>query len=121
MFGLENSKPIVEFGQNFEIGQLGQAALYGLTMLLIGMATVFAVLCVIWLCLVLFKYAFHHEATEKKEKPAKVVEAAPAPVYAQAAQSADDGEMIAVIAAAIAMAEDECAGAKFRVVSFRRK
>ena len=34
----------------------------------------------------------------------------------------DDAELVAVIAAAIAMAESESAtGAKFRVVSFRRK
>ena len=34
---------------------------------------------------------------------------------------ADDEEIIAVIAAAIAMAESESNGLKFRVVSFRRK
>ena len=33
----------------------------------------------------------------------------------------DDEEIIAVIAAAIAMAESQNAGAKFKVVSFRRK
>ena len=34
---------------------------------------------------------------------------------------AEDEEIIAVIAAAIAAAESECLGAKFRVVSFKRK
>ena len=35
--------------------------------------------------------------------------------------TSNDDEVIAVIAAAIAAAESECTGAKFRVVSFRRK
>jgi len=33
----------------------------------------------------------------------------------------DEGEIVAAIAAAIAMAESECEQTKFRVVSFKRK
>ena len=91
---------------------------YGGTMLLIGMLTVFAVLIVIMISLFAFKYFFHDMA--KKNTPKKVVEA-PAmqePVYVAPNQ---DGEIIAAIAAAIAMAESESDGIKFRVVSFKRR
>ena len=97
----------------------GETALFGAKILLIGMVTVFAVLCLIWLCLTIFKTAFSKDskktvkATKTVAEP--VVEAAPVVV-------ADDSEIIAVIAAAIAAAESESvSGAKFRVVSFRRK
>ena len=44
MFGIEDfSKPIIDFA-NFDISQLGNALLFGLSMLAIGMITVFAVL-----------------------------------------------------------------------------
>ena len=56
-----------------------------------------------------------------RNKKAKDEKAEPAPVY-QAPAASDDEEIIAVIAAAIAMAENECGGNKqFRVVSFKRK
>ena len=91
---------------------------YGGQMFLIGIITVFAVLGVIFLCLLVFKYAFAKvgSSAPKKEAPA-VAPAMQAPV-----QRASDSELVAVIAAAIAMAESESGnGAKFRVVSFRRK
>ena len=104
------NKPIDNFVDKF---------LYGGQMLLIGMATVFAVLITLWIALVLFKLFFH----DLPSRPKKVKEetAEPAPVY-QAPESSDGEEIIAVIAAAIAMAENECGGNKqFRVVSFKRK
>ena len=114
MFGIEDySKPIIDFA-NLNGGDFGTALAFGGIMLLIGMLTVFAVLCTIWACLSIFKVAFH--GVEKKEKPAPVVEVAPV-----ATPVNDDTEIIAVIAAAIAMAESENGGAKFRVVSFNRK
>ena len=117
MFGIEDfSKSIVDYS-NFDISQLGEAALFGGAVLLIGMATIFSVLVVIWLSLMLFKIVFH-DLPEKK--------AAPAPAATAVAEEAevvanDDSEIVAVIAAAIAMAESESSGVKFKVVSFKRK
>ena len=91
---------------------------YGGQMFLIGIVTVFAVLGVIFLCLLVFKYAFagRGNTSPKKEAPVQ------APVAAVTAKSTTDAELVAVIAAAIAMAESESGdGSKFRVVSFRRK
>ena len=98
---------------------LGDVLSFGGQMLLIGMATVFAVLCIIWLCLVIFKYAFQNIGNAKKAdkieaETAKTVEIAPIRMTA-------DEEIVAVIAAAIAMAESESSDTKFRVVSFKRK
>ena len=117
MFGIEDfSKSIVDYS-NFDISQLGEAALFGGAILLIGMVTIFAVLVVIWLCLVLFKVAFHDLPSKK---------AAPDPVPAAVTEVVEvvnnnDEEIVAVIAAAIAMAESESSGVKFKVVSFKRK
>ena len=92
---------------------------FGAKILLIGMLTVFAVLCLIWIALSVFKSVFA-KSSEKAAKAPKVQEiAAPAPVVETVS---DDTEIIAVIAAAIAAAESESVnGTKFRVVSFRRK
>lgn len=91
---------------------------YGGQMFLIGIITVFAVLGVIFLCLLIFKYAFAKvggKETKSESKP--IIPVASAPVSATL-----NGEIVAVIAAAIARAEEECGdGTKFRVVSFRRK
>ena len=119
MFGiLDNSKPIIDFA-NFDISQLGNALLYGLSMLVIGIVTVFAVLCLVWLCLFIFKLVFHNLPSKKSAKKAA------SPVVnvidkSNEAIQVDDGEIVAVIAAAIAMAESENSGMKFRVVSFRK-
>ena len=84
---------------------------------LIGIGAVFAVLGIIWALLTVFKMVFtnvnaHPKPVEVKQK----ITADPAPVYTA------DAEIVAVIAAAIAMAESESNnGMKFRVVSFRRK
>lgn len=91
------------------------ALLLGFQVVVIGVATVFAVLILIWGLLSLFKVFFGHgSAKEKKDEPTT----APAPVTPTV--SGGD-EIVAVIAAAIAMAESENCGCKFRVVSFRRK
>ena len=119
MFGIMDfTKPIVDFS-NFEFSQLGDALIFGGAILLIGMATVFAILCILWLFLTLFK-VFLHDIPEKRA--AKRI--AFTPVSESDGQNeatvSDDGEVIAVIAAAIAAAESEDSGLKFRVVSFRR-
>lgn len=118
MFGIfDYTKPIVDF-QNFDITQLGEAFLFGGSILLIGMLTVFAVLCLLWLFLTLFKLVFHDIPAKRPKK-----NAAPVPAVKEKTEDAsktDDSEIIAVIAAAIAMAESENTGMKFRVVSFRK-
>ena len=119
MFGIEDfSKPIVDF-TNFEFSQIGEAALFGGAVLLIGMLTIFSVLCILWLCLVVFKLVFHNLPEKRAAKKAgsaaaAVVEEAPV------TYTSEDDEIVAVIAAAIAMAESEHSDMKFRVVSFRR-
>ena len=84
---------------------------------LIGMVAIFAVLGIIWALLTVFKMVFTNAGTKSKpEKTNDAAVVAPAPVYTA------DSEIVAVIAAAIAMAESESGeGMKFRVVSFRRK
>lgn len=101
------------------IESLSDKFIFGGAMLLIGMITVFAVLALLWLCLVLFRIAF--QRLSEKSSQAKVdspitEESAPVAVPSNA-----DEEIVAVIAAAIAMAESEASGMKFRVVSFKRK
>lgn len=118
MFGIENySEAIVKYGAEFDISQLGKAALFGGAMVLIGMATIFAVLCLLWACLALFNVVFSKAENGKADK-AKAEEST-APV-ADVVTTNDD-EIVAVIAAAIAMAEAENSELKFRVVSFKRK
>ena len=108
---IDISKPIADGVERFS---------YAGQMLLIGMATVFSVLVVLMLALMLFKLVFHDLPKKQKKtvSDAKPETAAVAPT----ATVSDDEEIIAVIAAAIAMAENECGGNKqFRVVSFKRK
>ena len=87
---------------------------------LIGMLTVFSVLGLLWACLTAFKIVFHDIPAKKAKKVVAektVVESIAEPVSVDS----QDEEIVAVIAAAIAMAESESdAGIKFRVVSFRR-
>ena len=88
---------------------------WGLPVFFIGMATVFAVLTIILAILSVFNLVFGRASKEKAPAPAPVVAAAPAPT------ASSDDAIVAVIAAAIAAAESDCAGSKFRVVSFKRK
>ena len=121
MFDRDFSQAIVKFS-DFEFSQITEALGFGGAMLLVGMATVFAVLCVLWICLVLFKLGFHDLPEKRKAKAlaSKVAEAAPVATVTNE-QEGLSGEIVAAIAAAIAMAESESSGIKFRVVSFRRK
>ena len=98
----------------------GDAFTFGGGVVLLGMGTVFSVLIIIWAVLACFKFFFHDLKFAKKPKKTPVVETVTEVATAPAAS--DDEEIIAVIAAAIAMAESESAsGTKFRVVSFNRK
>ena len=99
---------------------LGETLALGGEVVLVGMLAVFAVLGIIWACLVIFKFVFYDM---KQGAPKVAVESkkeAPA-VVTRESESSDDTEIIAVIAAAIAAAETEYVGLKFRVVSYRRK
>jgi sodium pump decarboxylase gamma subunit len=119
MFGITDfTKPIVDFS-NFDFSQLGNALIFGGSILLIGMATVFAILCLLWLFLTLFKL-FLHDIPEKRAAKRKAFTTISETEGQNEDPVTDDGEVIAVIAAAIAAAESEDTGLKFRVVSFRR-
>ncbi len=88
---------------------------FGAEVVLLGMATIFGVLMILWIALTLFKTFLGHE---NSKSTVQIVEAAPV----VEAPKTNDEEIIAVIAAAIAMAESEApSGVKFRVVGFRRK
>ena len=90
---------------------------FGGQILLIGMAAVFTVLCIIWGVLTLFKFAFTSKQNVKKNET-PTTSAQPT---ANKVQKTDESEIVAVIAAAIAMAENESGNnVKFRVVSFKR-
>ena len=99
---------------------------YAMQMLLLGMGTVFAVLIILWLCVALFRLIFSGAARNKADKSPKEIKqervAEPTPVVAPTAP--DNGELLAVITAAVAaMLEAEGSPAYdggFRVVSFRR-
>ncbi len=93
-----------------------ETLLFGSQILLIGMATIFSVLILLWLCVSLFNLFSGNASKNTDAVPAPVIEVAP---KASAANAND--EIVAVIAAAIACAEAEGNGSKFRVVSFRRK
>ena len=107
--------PMLEIDINAEL-PLGEAVLYGLQMLLIGMLIVFAVLALLWLSLEISGKIFRSLSGTAK----KPVEKKPEPVVAPAPVMADDTELIAVLTAAIAAMESAPA-ARFRVVSFKRK
>ena len=101
---------------NFSSESYGKNLSEGLMVFLIGIATVFAVLTLILAILSLFGIFFGKSSSHRaKDLPAPSV----APAVSAAATSED--EIVAVIAAAIAAAESECGGSKFRVVSFKRK
>ena len=83
------------------------------------MVTVFSVLCILWIFLIGFKLLFHDLPAKRsaKKKAAPVINVIEKKVEST---SVEEGELIAVIAAAIAMAESDHSGMKFKVVSFRR-
>ena len=105
----------------------GEAWLYALEMMLLGMGMIFAVLGVLWGVLAIFKLVFARPKKEKKNSEAPKSEPAvnvtAEPVAAPVAAT-DDSELVAVLTAAIAAYEAEqnpnAAPANFRVVSYRR-
>ena len=120
MFGITDfTQKIVDYA-NFEFSMLSDALGFGGAILLIGMVTIFAVLTIIWFSLVLFKIFFHDIPAKKAINPIAVTESAAPSENEQTVKSSDE-EIVAVIAAAIAMAESESSDVKFKVVSFRKK
>lgn len=117
MFGIEDyTQKIVDFS-NFDPSQLGSALLFGLSVVFIGMLTIFSVLIILWIFLAAFKVIFHDLPEKRKSNIKTNVNET---VTAEAASTHNEDEIIAVIAAAIAMAESDNDGMKFRVVSFKR-
>ena len=117
MFGIEDfSKKIVDF-TNFAPSQLVDALVFGLAIVLIGMLTVFTVLIILWLFLICFKLVFHDLPAKRRLKESSRTAAVH---ETEAVEEDKSEEIVAVIAAAIAMAESESSDMKFRVVSFRR-
>lgn len=110
---------ITEVNPNEPIIGAGDVFSYGLQMMLIGMATVFAALIIIWVALIGFKYLFANLGNSNSQNKEKQEQHETVPVYTHTTMQ--DAELVAVIAAAIAEAESQGNGAKFRVVSFRRK
>jgi hypothetical protein len=86
-------------------------------MFVLGIGAAFAAIGIIWAILTLFKIVFANQnANSNKNEAGSESTFVPAPVYTQ------DTEIVAVISAAIAMAESETGnGIKFKVVSFKRK
>ena len=114
---------LLEINLNQPIESFSEKLLYGGQMLLIGMGTVFAVLILLWACLSVFKIVFHDLPAKRTSPDAttpKAVVDVPSGNAALPTWGSDD-EIVAVIAAAIAAAESESSGLKFKVVSFRRK
>ena len=102
---------------------------YAGRMTLLGMVMIFSVLGLLWAVLSVFKYVMVGK-TPKEEKPKGAVAEAVAESVAVVedapiAPATDDGELVAVIAAAIAAYRasegmDTMDASAFRVVSFRR-
>ncbi len=104
---------------------LGEVLSEGGKWFLLGIATVFAVLGLIWVAIELF-HRFCSAIPAKKTEEDAPAASIPAPIAIHApaapvAPATDDAEIVAVIIAAIEAAKAETPNGKFRVVSFRKK
>lgn len=109
-----------------ELTTVGEKLSTGLTVMLLGIITVFAVLAILWIVLLLFRVIFYREKKAEPKAPQMPVQI-PVSVSATAetkpaAPAEDNGAIIAAITAAIAAYTegDEEFASGFRVVSFRR-
>ena len=105
----------------------GERAAYAGRMLLIGMATVFLSLAILWGALALFRLIMEKAGSAKAKKAAgakaEATPAAPKAAVAAPAPAHDDGALVAAITAAVAAvlaAENGGVTPAFRVVSYRR-
>ena len=93
---------------------------------LLGMVMVFAVLGILWLALSVFKLVFARDKAKGKTAEMRVTATEPKSEPMPVAKETDDGELIAVITAAIAAyraSEQGLTGEEvngFKVVSFKR-
>ena len=119
------------FGKDGGYQNIGDVFKNGGAYALVGLLTVFVVLAIIWGLLELFHIICHGKKPKKQNAPVIQVPTTPpvpAPASTDMAETApaqtqdqDDEEIIAVIAAAIAAAQNESPLGSFRVVSFKRK
>ncbi len=102
---------------------------YAGRMTLLGMVMVFAVLALLWAILAIFKYVMVGKTPKVTEEKSAVAEAVAESVAVVEEETivpvTDDGELVAVIAAAIAAYRasegmEATDASAFRVVSFRR-
>ena len=119
MFYSALNTAVADLGGAFSAERLALAG----QMVLIGMGMIFAVLGLLWGVLAMFKIVFARPEPKKKAASAPA-EVAPAAEPVAEADETDDGELIAVITAAvaayIASEEPEAYQGGFKVVSFRR-
>lgn len=88
----------------------------GTRVLVLGMLIVFAVLALLWLCLVLFRLVFHDLPERLRQR-----HSVPDTTDADLAKVEEEKLIAAITAAITAMnSEDGKAPPRFRVVSFRR-
>ena len=99
---------------------IGDKAVLSLTTLILGMLTVFSVLLIIMIVLYIIGAIFKKK-DQKAKKQTAVTPAAPAQpeVVETAHEAEDEGQIVAVITAAVAMCMEEPVGS-FRVVSFKK-
>ena len=115
-YSVTNITTNVEYSLKEKIQQAGMNTL-------LGMGTTFAVLILLACVIALFGKVVGGAAGRTSKKSAAqpaVIEAAPAPVAAQAEELADDTELVAVIAAAIAAYEGRQSTDGFVVRSIRK-
>ena len=105
----------LEIDYSRPIESLAEKLSFGGQMFVLGMGTIFAVLGLIWLVLTIFKSVFETKNNNSTQNVKTVV--SPDPIT----KNNDNGEIVAAIACALALAESEEEGTKFRVVSFKRR
>ena len=113
------------FGDEGGYQTIGDVFKNGGSYAIVGLLTVFSVLAIIWGVLELF-HLISQGRTKKENAPvAPVVTVAPAnepaPITSVPVSQSNNEEIVAVIAAAIAAAQNENPIGSFRVVSFKRK
>lgn len=108
-----------------ELATVGEKATTALQVFLLGLGTVFVVLIILYIVITLMGKIFYHDDKKKATKEAAPEPAAEAVALENAVpeQETDDGELVAVITAAIAAFSEAGGGESvpgFRVVSFKR-
>ena len=128
MQGINYLAETTKFADTFGNDWLARFVQVGIPTAILGIATVFVVLALIWGCLEIFKYVFYTLPEKRKKADATPKTEVKAEVAPSVEETADDeGEIVAAIIAAItAMRSEEAAesgvpSTGFRVVSFRKR